>query len=317
MLSVKINDNRIESRYAASRNDRYNMQNKEVSMEKRITKVKIEQFQKMLAEDERSGATIQKYTRDIKAFWAFVRDEAVTKETAVRYKQYLQEKYKPASVNSMLAAVNRFFRAMGWLDCVVKTLKIQRQAFRSRERELTKEEYFRLLKAAKEKNNIRLYLLMQTLCATGIRVSELPFITLEAVKAGRAEVRLKGKNRTVLLPSNLRRELSRYAGEKGLKGGSIFVTRTGRSMDRSNILHEMKSLCAEAGVDRSKVFPHNMRHLFACLFYKAEKDLSRLADLLGHSNINTTRIYTCVSGDEQERQIERLGLIFAEKQKTA
>lgn len=285
-------------------------------MEKKITKTRIEQFQNLLIEDERSAATIQKYLRDVEAFWAFVGDEVMTKETAIRYKQYLKENYKPASVNSMLAAVNRFFREMGWSDCVVKAMKVQRQAFRSEERELTKTEYFRLLKAAKEKNNTRLYLLMETLCATGIRVSELPFITVEALKTGRAVVSLKGKTRTVLIPANLRRELICYARNKGLKNGSIFVTKSGRAMDRSNILHEMKSLCEAASVERNKVFPHNLRHLFACLFYKLEKDLSRLADMLGHSNINTTRIYTCVSGDEQERQIERLGLVLVAKEKT-
>lgn len=286
-------------------------------MEKRMTRAQIKQFESLLLEDERSAATIQKYLRDVEAFWRFAGDESISKETAIRYKQYLQENYKTSSANSMLAAVNRFFRAMGWGECVVKTLKVQRQAFRSRERELTKAEYFHLLKAAKEKNNIRLYLLMQTLCATGIRVSELPFITVEAVKNGRAAVCLKGKKRTVLIPANLRRELSRYARERGLESGSIFITRSGRTMDRSNILHEMKSLCPAAGVERNKVFPHNLRHLFACLFYKAEKDLSRLADLLGHSNVNTTRIYTCVSGDEQERQIENLGLVLGMKEKTA
>lgn len=284
-------------------------------MKKQITKAQIEQFQSILVEDERSATTIQKYLRDVQAFWNFVGDEIVTKETVIRYKQYLREKYKPTSVNSMLVAVNRFFRAMGWFDCVVKMLKVQRQAFRSKERELTKEEYFRLLKTAKKKNNTRLYLLMQTICATGIRVSELPFITVEAVKTGRAAVCLKGKSRIVLIPSKLCWELRRYAKEKGLGSGSIFVTKSGRAMDRSNILHEMKSLCLAADVNQNKVFPHNLRHLFACLFYKAEKDLSRLADLLGHSNINTTRIYTCVSGDEQERQIEALGLVLVLEEK--
>ena len=282
-------------------------------MGKKMTKAQIKQFQSVLMNNEQSTATIQKYLRDVKAFWTFAGDVTVTKETVIQYKRYLQENYKPSSVNSMLAAINSFFRVMGWFECVVKTLKVQRQAFRSRERELTREEYFRLLKAAKDKENIRLYLLMQTLCSTGIRVSELPFITVEAVRSGRAAVCLKGKNRIVLLPANLCRELLRYARKKGIKKGSIFVTRSGRPMDRSNILHEMKNLCPEAGVERNKVFPHNLRHLFACLFYKAEKDLSRLADLLGHSNINTTRIYTCVSGNEQERQIENLGLVLTEK----
>lgn len=279
-------------------------------MENQMSEIQIVQFQNKLIEDEKSAATVQKYLRDIKTFCAFVGEEPVTKETTIRYKQYLKENYKPASVNSMLAAINRFFKEMGWFNCVVKPLKVQRQAFRSKERELTKNEYFRLLKAAKQQNRNRLYLLMQTLCATGIRVSELSFITVQAVRTGRAIVSLKGKTRTVLIPSALCRELNRYARGKGITSGSIFVTRNGRSMDRSNILHEMKTLCETAGVERNKVFPHNLRHLFACLFYKEEKDLSRLADLLGHSNVNTTRIYTCVSGEEQVRQIEKLGLIM-------
>lgn len=286
-------------------------------MENRMTRTNIEQFHARLIEDEKSEATIAKYLRDVEAFFSFVGEEAVTKETAMRYKEHLKEKYKPASVNSMLAAMNRFFREMGWLECVVKALKIQREAFRPRERELSKKEYFRLLEAAKKKGNIRLYLLMQTLCSTGIRVGELPFITVEAVSAGRATVSLKGKTRTVLLPAALRRELKHYIKEKGLKSGSIFITKSGRPMDRSNILHEMKALCDEAGVERKKVFPHNLRHLFACLFYQREKDICRLADLLGHSNINTTRIYTLVSGDEHERQIERLGLVMETNKKTA
>ncbi|MDO4344891.1 MAG: tyrosine-type recombinase/integrase [Eubacteriales bacterium] len=286
-------------------------------MENRMTAAKIEEFHAKLIEDEKSEATIAKYLRDLGTFFAFVGKEAVTKETAVRYKEYLKEQYKPASVNSMLAAMNRFFREMGWMECVVKALKIQREAFRPKERELSKEEYFRLLEAAKQKQNIRLYLLMQTLCSTGIRVGELPFITVEAVRCGRATVSLKGKTRTVLLSNALRRELNHYIKERSLKSGSIFITKSGRPMDRSNILHEMKALCDEAGVERRKVFPHNLRHLFACLFYQREKDICRLADLLGHSNINTTRIYTCVSGDEQERQIERLGLVVEEHKKTA
>lgn len=282
-------------------------------MENQMTKTQIIHFQNKLIEDEKSTATIQKYLRDINSFFAFVKGEAVTKDIVIRYKQFLKENYMPSSVNSMLAAINRFFKEMGWFDCVVKALKVQRQTFRSKERELTRDEYFRLLKAAKQKNNTRLYLLMQTLCSTGIRVSELPFITVQSIKTGRAIVSLKGKTRVVLIPSDLCRELSHYAKSRGIERNSIFVTKSGRPMDRSNILHEMKALCEMAGVDRNKVFPHNLRHLFACLFYKVEKDLSRLADLLGHSNVNTTRIYTCISGDEQIRQIEQLGLVIKKK----
>lgn len=279
-------------------------------MERYITQAQLQQFQNKLMEEEKSTATIQKYIRDLKSFFAFAGKESITKDTAVRYKEYLKENYKPSSVNSMLAALNLFFKEMHWFDCIVRALKIQRQAFRPKERELTKEEYYRLLKAARIKKNKRLYLLMQTICSTGIRVSELQFITVQAIRNGRTTVSLKGKTRTVLIPSALCRELKSYAHSLSIQEGSIFITRTGRPLDRSNILHDMKALCQKAGVDRSKVFPHNLRHLFACLFYQMEKDISRLADLLGHSNINTTRIYTCVSGEEQARQIEQLGLVI-------
>lgn len=286
-------------------------------MSRQITESDILQFKGKLLEEEKSKSTIQKYMRDMKAFRKFAGKQEVTKDMVIQYKQYLKENYKTASVNSMLAAVNRFLKEMEWYDCVVKVLKVQRQAFRSRERELTREEYFRLLETARAKNNMRLYLLMQTICSTGIRVSELPFITLEAARSGRASVSLKGKTRTVLLPRELCRKLKSYAREKDIQKGSIFITRNGIPLDRSNILHDMKALCKEAEVDRSKVFPHNLRHLFACMFYKAERDLSRLADILGHSNVNTTRIYTCVSSEEQIRKIEKLGLLAREKKKTA
>ena len=281
-------------------------------MERKMTQAQIRQFADRLREEEKSRATIQKYIRDLESFFSFAGESEITKEMAVRYKEALQRRYKPVSVNSMLAAVNRFFREMEWYDCVVKTVKVQRQTFRDQERELTREEYFRLLSAARKQGNTRLYLLMQTLCATGIRVSELQFITVEAVRCGRAAVSLKGKTRTVLLPSDLCRVLDDYAEEQKIGSGSIFVTKHGNPMERSNILHEMKGLCDTAGVEPRKVFPHNLRHLFACQYYQMEKDLSRLADILGHANVNTTRIYTCVSGDEQLRQIEQLGLVVCD-----
>lgn len=286
-------------------------------MERYLSKEGIAFYRCKLIEDERSAATVKKYMRDLACFAAFVGQEPVTKETAIRYKQHLAENYKPASVNSMLAAVNGFFKTMGWLDCLVKPLKIQRQTFRDRARELTREEYFHLLEEARARGRNRLYLLMQTICATGIRVSELPFITVEAVRQGSATVSLKGKTRKVLIPSALRRALRRYARGNGIRKGSIFVTRGGGPVDRSNILHDMKELCKGAGVDPRKVFPHNLRHLFACQYYKVVKDLSRLADILGHSNVNTTRIYTSVSGEEQARQLERLGLVLQEKKSTS
>ena len=199
---------------------------------------------------------------------------------------------------------------MGWYDCIVRSVKVQKQAFRAEECELTKEEYYRLLHAAREKGNMRLYYIMQTICSTGIRVSELEFITVESLESGRARVHLKGKTRTVILTEKLCRELRGYAKERCVRSGSVFVTRSGRPVDRTNILHDMKALCVSAGVSREKVFPHNLRHLFACTYYQVEKDLSHLADLLGHSSINTTRIYTLVSSEKQARQIEFLGLVI-------
>lgn len=267
-------------------------------------------FRDELINEERTSTTIQKYIRDVRAFAAFVGTQELNKELVIQYKHHLVEKYAPASVNSMLAAINRFLKMIGRYDCTVKALRIQRQAFRSKERELSKEEYFRLLAAARKKKDNWLFMLMQTICSTGIRVSELQFITVEAIKSGSAVVSLKGKNRRVLIPAALCKELRRYAQLRGIRSGSIFVTRNGNPLDRSNILHAMKALCKEAGVEKCKVFPHNLRHLFACLYYKASRDISRLADLLGHSSINTTRIYTSVSGSEQQRQIERLGLVI-------
>ena len=269
-----------------------------------------ELFRCRLIEDERSTATIEKYLRDLHAFRVFAGGAVICKQLVVQYKQHLIEHYAPASVNSMLAAVNRFFKEMEWYDCIVKPLKIQRQSFRSEDRELTKAEYLRLLSAANSLKKQRLLLLMQTLCSTGIRISELRFITVEAAHSGSATVSLKGKTRRVLIPKALRKALRQYARAQGISSGPIFISSKGNPLDRSNVLHEMKALCTTAKVQRRKVFPHNLRHLFACLYYKAEKDLSHLADILGHASINTTRIYTCTSSDMQIRQIERLGLVI-------
>ena len=279
-------------------------------MSRTISKKKIEQFKIFLLEDEKANETIVKYIRELEAFLCFIGENTVSKEKVIKYKHHLMACYAPTSVNCKLAAINRFLRWQGWYDCTVKALKIQRQAFRPKERELSKDEYFRLLKVAKEKKNKRLYLMMQAICSTGIRVGELQFITVEAVRQERATVSFKGKTRQVLIPRNLLAELRKYIKERGLKSGSIFVTRSGKPVNRNNILYEMKALCERAKVERSKVFPHNLRHLFACIYYKREKDLSRLADILGHSNINTTRIYTSVSGDEQQLKIESLGLLL-------
>ncbi len=280
-------------------------------MEHFIRQEMLEEFRKKLWEEEKSGATVEKYIRDLEAFYRFMGEGGnVTKEVMISYKEYITGKYAPSSVNSMLAAVNTFLRRMGWHECTVKALKIQKEAFRSQKKELTKEEYYNLLEAAKRKGNMRLYLMMETLCATGIRISELRCITVEAVRAGYATACSKGKRRTILLPSVLCRKLRKYVKEQQKKEGMIFVTRSGNAVDRSNIVHDMKKLCEEAGVPREKIFPHNLRHLFATTYYRKKKDITHLADLLGHSNINTTRIYTLESGEEHARQINVLGLVI-------
>ena len=279
-------------------------------MEHIINETMMIEFQRKLEEDEKSNATIRKYMHDIHVFFHYVgAGKTVCKATVIAYKEYLISQYAAVSVNSMLAAMNAFLKEQGWYDCVVKALKIQKEAFRAVEKELSKQEYYRLLDAAKEGGNTRLYMIMQTLCATGIRISELKFITVESLGKRCAIVSSKGKQRRVLLPEVLCRKLKKYTEERQIKSGSVFITRTGKAVDRSNICHEMKSLYEKAGISREKVFPHNLRHLFAATYYNMKKDLSHLADLLGHSNINTTRIYTLVSSEEQEKQIEVLGLV--------
>lgn len=228
----------------------------------------------------------------------------------IGWKEALSADHAPATVNSMLVAVNGFLRFMGWHALTVRLLKIQRPLFREEQRELSKAEYARLVDAAQRAGDERLALILQTICATGIRVSELRFISAEAVCSGRAEVCNKGKRRTVFLPDRLRRLLKAYLKKQKITAGAVFVTRTGRPLDRSNIWRAMKALCKSAGVEPSKVFPHNLRHLFARAYYALEKDLARLADILGHSSINTTRIYTMESGAVHARQISRVGLVI-------
>lgn len=270
----------------------------------------IQMFEEELIEEEKSEATIQKYCRDLERFYGFLSEKKqVSKEIVIKYKQKILHSYAASSVNSILTALNRFFKEMGWMDCVVKMQKVQTNPFRAKERELKKEEYYRLLRTAKEKGRERLCLVMETICSTGIRVSELPFITVETLCNRRAEVNLKGKTRVVLLPLKLCKKLKRYVKEKKIKSGPIFITRTGKTLDRSNILHDMKALCKDAGVKESKVFPHNLRHLFAITYYQMEKDLSHLADLLGHSSVNTTRIYTLTSGEEEMKKMEQMALV--------
>ena len=263
-----------------------------------ITAKMIAGFREHLILEERSVATIQKYIRDVNAFMAYAQNSAITKETVIAYKKYLQENYAVRSVNSMLASINSFFSFFGWNDLKVKSLKLQHQVFCPEERELTKAEYTRLCRTAERKHNERLNLILQTICGTGIRVSELQYITVEAVKHGEAVVNCKAKTRSVFIVKELRQKLLRYAAEQNTKSGMIFVTRTGKPISRTNIWREMKALCIEADVNPQKVFPHNLRHLFARVFYGIEKDIAKLADILGHSSINTTRIYIISTGME-------------------
>lgn len=267
----------------------------------------IENYKEYLTEEERSQATIDKYIHDITAFCQWINGRGIDKKTVLEYKEHLISKYAPRSVNSILSALNSLFDYLGWHDCKVKTLKIQKQIFSDKDKELTKAEYMRLLQAAK--NNKRLYYLMQTICSTGLRVSELKYISVEAVASGQANIHCKGKMRTVILPKQLCKILKQYIKENNIKNGAVFITKTGKPLDRSNIWSDMKKLCDSAGVARSKVFPHNLRHLFARTFYSLQKDIVRLADILGHSSINTTRIYTMESGDIHRRQIEQMKLL--------
>ena len=275
-----------------------------------ITAKMIAGFREHLILEERSVATIQKYIRDVKAFMAYAQNSAITKETVIAYKKYLQENYAVRSANSMLASINSFFSLFGWNDLKVKSLKLQQQIYCPEEKELTKAEYTRLCKAAQRRHNERLNLILQTICGTGIRVSELQFITVEAAKCGEAVVRCKGKTRAVFIVRELRQKLLRYAAEQNIQSGMIFVTRTGKPISRTNIWREMKALCIEADVNPQKVFPHNLRHLFARVFYGIEKDIAKLADILGHSSINTTRIYIISTGMEHRRRMENMHLIL-------
>jgi len=270
----------------------------------------IQRYLTHLREQERSAATIQKYAHDLAALCEYLSGRPVTKSLLIDWKQSLVEKYAPASVNSMLAAANGFLAFMGLRELTLRQLRIQKSLFTDECRELTRAEYTRLVQAAERRENQRLSLVIQTICATGIRVSELRYITAEAVCSGRAEITNKGKRRVVFLPEKLCRTLRKYLQKEKRTAGAVFVTRTGKPLDRSNIWRDMKALCESAGVAPEKVFPHNLRHLFARTFYSLERDLSRLADILGHSSIGTTRIYTAESGSIHARQLQRLNLVI-------
>lgn len=278
--------------------------------EMQLSREKIIEYRNYLCAEERSTGTVDKYMRDLTAFMCWLDGRALTKELSTGWKAYLlSQHYAPVTINSMLAALNGLFRFLGWEECRVKFLKIQRRLFRDAGRELTKPEFQRLLTTAQANGQERLALLMETICTTGIRVSEVKYITVEAAKMGRTEISLKGKIRTILLPHKLANKLLRYATKNKTASGEIFLTGSGRSLSRQQIWAEMKDLCKRAGVEPSKVFPHNLRHLFATAFYQVCKDIVLLADVLGHSSIETTRIYLITSGAEHARQLEKLGFV--------
>ena len=279
-------------------------------MNKQIALYQLSDFARQLQEDERSPATIENYLRHIRAFAAWAGGQAVTKDLATQWKEHLISQYRPGTVNTMLVSLNRFFAFLGWYDCQVKTLRIQRRLFREESKELTRAEYERLVSAAQASGRERLVLLLETICSTGIRVSEVKYITVEALKLGKAEISLKGKIRTILLSNKLCRKLLKYAKKQKTVSGEVFLTRNGKGMSRKQIWVEMKSICAKAKVAATKVFPHNLRHLFARVFYKACRDVAKLADVLGHSSMETTRIYLISTGVEHAHTLERLRLIL-------
>ena len=277
-------------------------------MRKITTEIK-ESFNDYLINEEKAAATVNKYLHDVGEFQKWLGVQELCKTAVLAYKSFLCEHYAPASVNAVLSSLNSFFNFMEWYDLRVKNLKIQKQIFASTDKELTKSEYDRLLQAARQKKNERLYLLIQTICSTGIRVSEVRYVTVDAVARGIAEINCKGKRRQVFLPKQLCQILKQYIKEQKIKNGAVFVTKNGNPLDRSNIWSDMKKLCMAANVSEKKVFPHNLRHLFARTYYNLQKDIVRLADILGHSNVNTTRIYTMETGEIHRRQIQKLGLL--------
>ncbi len=275
-----------------------------------LNRKNIETYLQYLREQEKSAGTLEKYKRELYELLSFLSGKNESKEELISWKAQLEQKYRPAGVNGRLVAANGFFSFFGRYDLRMKLLRIQKEIFAKEEKELTKGEYIRLVQAAERKGNMRLSLVIQTICAAGIRVSELQYITVESLKKGRAEVNCKGKRRVIFLPMDLLRKLKNYAKEKGISTGVIFCTRTGCPLNRCNIWSDMKKLCRDAQVNPQKVFPHNLRHLFARTFYSLEKDIAKLADLLGHSNIETTRIYIMESGREHQEKLEKMRLVI-------
>ena len=277
--------------------------------ERVITSKTVKGFKLYLYEEERSDNTIEKYMRDVRFFRKWLKERSVEKSVVIEYKKELCERYAVKSVNSMLSSINAFFVFMGWYELKIKTLKIQRRIFADKSKELTKAEYERLLIAAQNRKNERLYYLMQTVASTGLRVSEIKYVTCEAVRQGQAVINCKGKIRQIFLPKKLCQMLKGYIKSRNIRSGSVFITRSGKPLDRCAIWKMLKDLCESAGVSKDKVFPHNFRHLFARTFYSLQKDIVRLADILGHSSVETTRLYTMESGTEHIKQLQKLGLL--------
>ena len=280
-------------------------------MKRMITEEKILQYQEYLYEEEKTTATIKKYICDLKKLMDYLSGREITKMLMIEYKEALRKEkgYRLTSINSFLVAANRFFEYMGWYDLRVKTYRIQKEIFVPENRDLSKAEYKKLVQAAMKKGKKRLAMILQTICAAGIRISELSCVTVESVVKGIVEIYCKGKQRIVLLPKKLQKKLLRYIQEKEIKSGILFCTSSGKPVDRSNIWKEMKGLCEEAEVIEEKVYPHNLRHLFAKEFYAVEKDIAKLADILGHSSVETTRIYIKSTSAEHQKQLNMMGLV--------
>lgn len=279
-------------------------------MDKLLNQEKLNNFKTHLYFEERSVATVEKYMHDLRVFYLFMEGKELTKSSILEYKNNLLSNYAVTSANSMIAAVNAFFQYYGWYDLCVKQYKIQKSAFCPEEKELTKAEYMRLIQVAKKNSNERLNLIIQTICGTGIRVSELQYITVEAVYKSEAFVNCKGKNRRIFIVADLRKKLLQYIKRQNISSGPVFITKNKKPVSRHNIWRDMKSLCIDANVSPSKVFPHNLRHLFARTFYGIEKDIAKLADILGHTSINTTRIYIITTATEHKRKMENMRLII-------
>lgn len=277
---------------------------------KTIKEIQLQQFRQFMLEEEKSTATITKYMHDIHYFMEFADGKTLDKALVLEYKGHLSEQYATSSANSMLAALNSFFKFIERYDCCVKRFKTQKQIFCSEERELTRRDYEQLIRTAEKSGNTRLAMIIETIGSTGIRVSELPYLTVESLQCGQVNVSCKGKSRRVLLVRKLCKKLLRYAERLSIISGPVFITKSGTPVDRHTIWKQMKLLCGAAGVSEKKVFPHNLRHLFAKCFYEMEKDIVKLADILGHSNIDTTRIYTVTAGNEHRRKLEQMRMVL-------